>query len=187
MAKSGRKSKPKPEPIDPGDTPTPAQLVNGTYELASLPSPDNSSRIAKVHINRGGTPVARWASQGRLTDTQALAIATCIRLWALVGTDGRTTANYGQRIAGQANEEHRMAMLIAARGDLYRIQDYVPKPYWDCFEMVCRFDEPAGVAGSRLGFGNRSAQDRAHMIVCQVADTIAMREGMVAHDRVRVA
>lgn len=181
------KAKRKPKPDEPGDTPTIAQLANGLYERTSLPSPDGGNRVAQVHINRGGTPVERWKAQGRITETQQLAIGLCQRLWRLVGTEGSVTANYGQRIAGRAVEELRIAMLIEARGDLYRIQDYIPAPYWDVFQNVCRFDEPSGVAGSRLGFGKRSAHDKAHTVVCMVADFIAMREGLLPVERVRAA
>ena len=84
-------------------------------------------------------------------------------------------------------DERRTLNLIEAREDLYRIMNYTPRPYWDVFENVCRHDEPAGIAGSRLGFGSRSAQDRAHTIVCFVADVIAMREGMLPTVRILVA
>lgn len=155
---------------------TPEQRAKGTYE-------GDGRRI----VNRGGTPVARWLREGKLSPTQSLAIDTCNRLWALVGTEGRTTASYGERLAVSANEERRAITLIEAREDLYRIQDYVPKPYWHVFENVCRFGEPAGIAGSKLGFGGRAAIERAHTIVCMVADTIAMREGLVPVVRILVA
>ena len=155
---------------------TPEQRAKGTYE-------GDGRRI----VNRGGTPVARWLRDGKLTETQHLAIAHCWRLWELVGLNPRTTASYGERMAGQANEERRAVTLIEAREDLYRIQGYIPKAYWDCFENVCRFDEPAGIAGSKMGFGGRSGIERAHTVVCFVADLIAMREGFVPVTFIRVS
>lgn len=154
---------------------TPEQRAKGTYE--------GERRI----VNRGGTPIMRWMTAGKISETQGLAIQTCYRLWALVGTEQRTTASYGERIAGDTSTNpERAAMLIEAREDLYRIQGYVPAPYWDVFQNVCRFDEPAGVAGSRLG-SNRGAEDRAHTIVCFVADIIAMKERLIPVSRITAA
>lgn len=154
---------------------TPEQRLKGTYE--------GERRI----INRGGTPVMRWLASGKISDTQGLAIQTCYRLWALVGLEQRTTAEYGERISGSADiSDERSAMLVEAREDLHRIRDYVPPGYWSVFENVCRFDEPAGIAGSRLGSA-RGAEDRAHTIVCFVADIIAMKERLVPVTRILAA
>lgn len=154
---------------------TPEQRAKGTYE--------GERRV----INRGGTPVMRWIAANKLSDTQALAIQLCYRLWALVGLEQRTTAAYGERIAGNAEiSDQRSAMLIEAREDLHRIQDYIPGGYWTIFENVCRFDEPAGIAGSRMGSA-RGAEDRAHTIVCFVADIIAMNERLIPVSRILAA
>lgn len=156
------------------DVLTPEQRAKGIYEGTG----------ASI-VNRGGTPVERWRNAKRLSDTQYLAIALCGRLWAILGISPSVTANYGQRIeASFVPDESRTLNWIEARADLYRIMDYVPSPYWQVFENVCRHDEPAGVAGSRMGFGSRSAQDRAHTIVCLVADIIAMREGLLPNVRI---
>lgn len=190
MAKAGRKPKrdtrgPLQRAVDADqaraeqsnlDVITPEQRAKGTYV--------GERRI----VNAGGTPIMRWIAADKISDTQALAIQTCYRLWALVGTERRTTASYGERIASSLDHEDRMATTkIEAREDLYRIQEYVPKAWWQVFENVCRFDEPAGVAGSRLGFGSRSAQDRAHTVVCMVADIIAMNERLIPVSYIRVA
>lgn len=148
------------------DVITPEQRAKGTY--------DSGRRI----INRGGEPVSRWTWAGRLNDTQQLAIAVCIRLWEKAGLKQRITQRYEGRTASAATEwvEQRANDEIDARKRLAGISQGIPKPYWDVFENVCRHGEPAGVAGSRLGYGPRSAQDRAHTIVCFVADIIATRE-----------
>lgn len=158
------------------DVITPEQRAKGTY--------DGERRI----VNRGGTPVMRWIAAGKLSDTQAISIQLCYRLWGVAGLSSRTTSSYGERIPAAVTQDERLALVeIEAREDLHRFQDYVPALYWSIFENVCRFDEPAGVAGSRLGFGARSAEDRAHMVVCFVADTIAMREGLIPAQRIRCA
>jgi len=150
---------------------TPEQRAKGTY--------DGERRI----VNRGGTPVMRWIAAGKINSHQALAIQLCYRLWELAGIKQLTTANYGETIKGGDAMEWRAVSEIEARADLHRVQDYVPSMYWSVFENVCRHDEPAGVAGSRLGFGQRSAEDRAHTIVCFVADVIAMNERLIPNVR----
>lgn len=183
----GRKHRPQIE-SEQFEAPTHAQLANGNYALERTPHPDGGNRVAPTYINRGGTPVMRWTNAGKLSDTQAIAIALCHRLWAISGLSPRTTASYGERMPASVSfNEARAATEIEARTGLYRIMDYVPFAYWQVFENVCRFDEPAGIAGSKLGFGSRSAEDRAHTIVCFVADLIAMNEGLIPEVRIRVA
>jgi hypothetical protein len=173
MAKPTKRKK-RPDPIQL-DGPTEAQLANGTYTRDDIIHVDFAQR-ATVHINRGGTPLARWKDS--LSDSQKAGIGHCLRLWELTGLRQSLTANYGQRIAGASNE-HRAAVQIDARDDLWRIIDYFPgelRTYWQVFENVCRFDMPAGVAGSDLSQSNRTAEARAHQVVCFVADIIATKE-----------
>lgn len=168
------KRKPKPI-IEPLDGPTPEQLGRGTYERGDFIHAESAQRVT-IHINRGGTPLARWIAECKLSDTQQRAISHCLYLWRMAGTERRITSNYGERIPGEADSERRVANEVEARQDLHRIQDYIPEGYWNCFENCIRFDEPAGIAGSKLGFGSRSAHDRAHQVCCFVADLIAMKE-----------
>jgi hypothetical protein len=142
---------------------TPEQRAKGTYE--------GERRIVNNH-----DPVQRWIAAGKLTDGQQHAIGFVRRLWEIAGLERPVTASYGHVARGGGCAERRAVVEIDAREDLHRVQDYVPRPYWSVFEQVCRFGEPAGVAGSTLGFGGRSAQDRAHTVVCFVADVVAMRE-----------
>ena len=175
MAKAKGKRK-APSPIEELDGPTPEQLGKGGYDRLALPNPEGGNRAALVHINRGGTPVMRWIEDGRLSATQERAIWFCLYLWRVCGLETRTTANYGERIPGYADSEARASNEVEARHTLHRIRSYFPVQWWDVFENVVRFNEPAGVAGSRLGFGTRSASDRAHTTVCFVADIICMKE-----------
>ena len=148
----------------------------------------------KRPINTGGTPVARWLQAGKLSDTQALAIFWCWRLWDLTEMKQRTTASYDELIpGGNYDVEHRAITKIEADQDLTKIKSYFPAPsdrhYWETFENVCRWDEPAGVAGSRLCEYTSSFARvrRAHLIVCEVADTIATKERLIPNARIRVA
>lgn len=175
MAK-GRKR--KMIPAEPLQEPTDAQQVNGDYERVTIIHAETAQR-ATVHINRGGTPVARWKRERALSDSQIAAIDYCTRLWELSGLRQRTTANYGEHIPMTGSNEHAAAVTLDARNTLWRIIDHFCGPlrtYWQVFENVCRHDMPAGVAGSELTRTSRSAETRAHQVVCFVADFIAMKE-----------
>lgn len=171
MAKPKRKTRPQ---IDPGETPTDAQLAHGGFERDFVTHVDSNTK-AMVYI-AAHDPVDRWKRAGRLSITQLAAIGYCQRLWRLAGLEQRVTANYGERIRGHA--ESRAVNEIEAREDLHRVQGYVPPRWWQVFENVVRWRDAAGTAGSSLGFGDRSAQNTAYVTVCLVADTIAMKEGL---------
>ena len=144
---------------------TPEQRAKGTY-------------VGERRIVNNHDPVARWIALGRLTEGQQGAIRYVGRLWELSGLTQPLTANYGVSAGGGGCSELLAALEIDAREDLHRVRGYIPAGYWDVFENVCRWGEPAGVAGSALGFGERAGADRAHTIVCFVADVIAMKEGL---------
>jgi hypothetical protein len=134
---------------------------------------------AYTKLNRGGSPVDRWMASGKLTEAQVAVIQWCYARWELSGLKQRVTANYGERVPGEGSNELRVAEKLAARADLYRVMDYFPFPldaYWNVFENVCRFDMPAGVAGLALSQSSRSADARAHQVVCFVADYIGSKE-----------
>lgn len=176
--KRSAKAKPAPYPDEIG--PTDAQLARGHYVTALIPAPDGRPNLARVHINRGGTPIMRWAKAGSLSDSQMRAIDYCTRLWRLTGLTQRVTGSYGERMPASSSDlEERAVSTIEAREDLYRVIDYFPGPlrlYWGVFENVCRHDMPAGIVGAELGHGERTGDVRAHQIVCFVADFIAMKE-----------
>lgn len=153
---------------------------HGDYQDDTLYSVNDNGQIVRAAVkrNRGGTPICRWIEANKLTSEQLGVINWCQRLWRMAGISQRVTANYGERIGGMGCIELSAANEIEARQDLHRLQGYVPRPYWDVFENVCRHGIPAGHAGSTLGFGERSANDRAHTIVCFVADIVAMKEGL---------
>jgi hypothetical protein len=105
------------------------------------------------------------------------AIGLVRALWERCGLRQKITATYGERLPLSASNEWLAVHEIQARRDLTRIERYV-QPVWafDVFENVCRWDEPAGVAGVALGYGSRNAETRAHMIVVCTADLIAREE-----------
>lgn len=156
--------------------PTPEQLAKGGYKRGFVTHGETAT-ITMAYTSRHD-PVERWKAANRLEPHQLAAIELCQRLWAIAGMPIRVTGNYGERIASQGSAESLNNAQIDAREDLYRIMDYFAglEKWWSVFEQVCRHGEPAGVAGSRLGYGGRSGADRAHTVVCFVADKIAEQE-----------
>ena len=62
--------------------------------------------------------------------------------------------------------------------ELHILKTSIPTRYWDVYENVCRFDEEAGVAGSKIANNTRSAVDAAKTTVAFVASLVAMRGGL---------
>jgi len=131
-------------------------------------------RNLRVVINRGGTPVARWRTARLLSDSQNAAIDHCIALWDAISTSGGLVANLDRTVFGSPGEGNMRE--IEARDDLHRIKGYFPAKYWNVWENVCRFDEPAGYAGSRLTECKNDATAAARIVVQFVADVISMKE-----------
>lgn len=125
-----------------------------------------------VLINRGGTAVERWVANdksGLFEEGQQRAIRYTQSLWQRA--DGQLKAVDTTRdvvddyIDGMSQQE--------ALDELGKLKARVPRPYWDCYENVCRFDEEAGKAGSRLASNSRSAVDAAKTTVAFTASLIA--------------
>ena len=134
-------------------------------------------RNMTIVVNRGGTAIDRWKRESLLSDTQQAAILHMRRLWALAWSEARVVANLDRTVFGCPGDGDIRS--IQAREDIKRIEGEFrgeARTYFDIFENVCRHDEPAGVAGSRLANDSRSATTAARLVVCMVADMIAMRE-----------
>ena len=162
---SGKRGRPK-KPAEP--------LVNAFAARHGDYARDGRAGRSPAMRNRGGTSLDQWEAKGLLSETQLAAIAHMQRLWRLVESGQRTTTNWSQTVFGVGGEGHFLE--VQARDDLQRIRSGFPSTYWDVFENVLRFDEPAGTAGSRLSNVSRSAKEAARLIVCLIADTIYMRE-----------
>ncbi|MBO9624155.1 MAG: hypothetical protein J7500_15715 [Sphingomonas sp.] len=128
--------------------------------------------IVNVLINRGGTAVERWMANdktGLFEEGQQRAIRYTQGLW--IRAEGKLRAVDPTRdvvdemVDGMSQQE--------ALDELQRLKSRVPNPYWDVYENVCRFDEEAGVAGSRLASNSRSAIDAAKTTVAFTASLIA--------------
>ena len=162
-AKPRRKAKGEAEPLV-----NPFAARHGDYAR------DGRAGKSAMMRNRGGTAIDRWEANRLLSETQLAAIAHMQRLWRIVEAGPRLVTNLDQTVFGCAGDGNLAE--IEARADLHRIRDGFPAPYWNVFENVVRFDEPAGTAGSRLSNFSRSSAEAARLIVCLIADTIYMRE-----------
>ena len=149
------------------------QVARGMHAVVDVPLRDGSRVVTnQTLINRGGTPIARWKAAKLLSDSQVAAIDYCEALWSRLS--GKALVMDLARIpgAGQGNGWAEQEAL----DDLKRIKGYVPPKYWSVYENVCRFDQPAGTAGSDLASNTRSAIDAARIVVMFVADIVAMKE-----------
>lgn len=153
-----------------------AQIDRGYHEMADVKL-RSGERIETLRtlINRGGTAVDRWKRESQLTETQAKAIAHCEALWQRAATVRGLVAD-PLRIVGQPGGSGLSQQ--EALDELSKYKGRVPPRYWDVFENVCRWDEPAGVAGSSLATNARSALTSARTCVAFVADLIAMWRGL---------
>jgi len=147
-----------------------ANEVEPIIPQIALDNGDYAKEGNRTLRNRGGTPIARWRGESRLSPTQTLAIDYCIRLWERAGRQA-LTMDMGKIVglppsSGWSQQE--------ALDELAHFKRAIPAHYWSVYENVCRFDEPAGVAGSKLATNSRSAVDAAFTCVCFVADLIAM-------------
>lgn len=172
LARARQEARDRSEPIVPKEAER-----HGDYEKGFVTHVETATKAYTV-VNRGGTPLCRWIAQKRLSQRQEAAIGYVTTLWRLAGLKTPLTAKYGERLDGGGDTEARANGEVEARRTLHRIQGYVPKPYFDVFEDVCRYGIPAGVAGAALGYASRDAKHTAFLTVCFVADLIAMKEGL---------
>jgi len=147
-----------------------ANEVEPIIPAIALQNGDYAKEGNRTLRNRGGTPIARWRGDKRLSEPQNLAIDYCIRLWERAGRQSLTMDPMKviglPPSSGWSQQE--------ALDELAHFKKSIPTAYWSVYENVCRFDEPAGVAGSKLATNSRSAVDAAFTCVCFVADLIAM-------------
>lgn len=133
--------------------------------------------MVPVLLNRGGTAVERWLAYDERRPTSQ----------RLFGEHERRAIQYTQNLWTRADGGLSAVDLSADRVDqplgwaqqeaiveLKRIAERVPRPFWQCYENVVRWDEEAGAAGSRLANNSRSAIDAARTTVAFTASLIAM-------------
>jgi hypothetical protein len=129
--------------------------------------------VIPVLINRGGTAVDRWIygdRAGIFEEPQQRAIRYTQSLWARADGQLRAIDHTRDVVDNLAEGLSQQEAL----DELKRLKDRMPRPYWDVYENVCRFDEEAGKAGSRISSNSRSAVDAAKTTVAFTASLIAM-------------
>lgn len=159
----------------------PFAAAHGAYDEAKVVDLDGSlggrpMSIVKVMLNRGGTAVDRWIANdpaGLFGEPQQSAIRYCRNLWRRA--EGGLRAIDPAALKADAPLGWSQSEALA---ELRQLKAGVPPRYWSIFENVCRFDEPAGTAGSRLATNSRSAVDAAKLTVAFAASLIAMRLGL---------
>lgn len=153
-----------------------AQMARGDYVEVAVPLRDGGRVVTLTTLlNRGGTAVDRWHRSGELTDMQVKAIEHVQSLWARAATVGGLVFDPLKIPGGTGGDglsQHE------ALSELLSYRQRVPARYWSVFEGVCRWDEPAGTAGSSLATNSRAALASARLCVSFVADLIAMWRGM---------
>jgi hypothetical protein len=149
------------------------QLARGDFvEVDVKLSTGEKVTSYKTLANRGGTPIARWKAAKLLSETQLAAITYCENLWGQL--NGKSLVmDYGKVIGGTGGNGWAEQEAL---DDLHRIKGYIPMKWWSIFESVCRFDEPAGFAGSRITDCANDQVSAARTTVQFVADVIAMKE-----------
>jgi hypothetical protein len=120
--------------------------------------------------------VDRWLAEGGpgFDEPQRRAIDHCRSLWERLGSQGRLVANYGGMACGSDGEGWTQQEAFA---QLAEYQSDIPFAYWQVFENVCRFDMPAGTAGSHLERHRNSQTTAAKQCVGFVASLIAQWRG----------
>ena len=151
------------------------QIARG--ELEEMTLVDLSGELGKrmsmraVLVNRGGTAVDRWIHRdttGLFGESEERAIRYTQNLWVRLEGGLRAIDPAADVVDMPLGWSQQEALV-----ELKSLQERVPRPYWDCFENVCRFDEEAGVAGSKLASNSRSAIDAARTCVAFTASLIA--------------
>lgn len=137
--------------------------------------------MVRVLRNVASTTVDRWLAQGGpgFETPQRKAVDHVRSLWAITGSGPRVIASYARLGAGgssAAGTEERENYL-AALHSLQRYEREFPAYVWNVFEQVVRFDEPAGIAGSRLASNNAQRQAHAKACIGFVASKIAEWRG----------
>lgn len=128
--------------------------------------------MVKVMLNRGGTAVDRWINNDRaglFGESEQRAIRYCQNLWTRAEGNLKAVDHSADVVDAPLGWAQQEALV-----ELKQLEARVPRQYWDCYENVCRFDEEAGSAGSRLANNSRSAIDAAKTTVAFTASLVAM-------------
>ena len=160
--------------------------AHGRYELVehklheTVKDGKKSTSAIRVVMNRGGTPVERWYARGRFDQRQWVAILFYQSIWKTWIGEPRITANLEPVIRGGAGGalESFTRNKIAAKEGLRMLDQEVffnlaDIDWFHVWQNVVIWDEPAGRAGSCVGFCHKPAEAAAQLIVGTIAKLIA--------------
>lgn len=127
--------------------------------------------MAPVIVNRGGTAIDRWIHRdpaGLFGESEVRAVRYAQNLWRRLECTMRAVDPAADVVDAPLGWSQQEALV-----EIKRLEGRIPPKYWTCFENVVRWDEEAGVAGSRLANNARSAVDAAKTCVAFTAGLIA--------------
>jgi len=128
--------------------------------------------MSRVMLNRGGTAVDRWIANDKnelFGESEQRAIRYTQNLWVRAEGNLKAIDHSADVVDAPLGWSQQEALV-----ELGKLTERIPRPYWECFENVCRFDQEAGVAGSRIASNSRSSIDAAKTTVAYTASLIAM-------------
>lgn len=137
------------------------------------------TKATRVIRNLGGTPIERWHARGKLDPRQMAAILFYQQAWRMWIGEPRVVAGYSPVIVrgAQGALEVYAGSRIAAKEGLRLLDQEVffrlPVDHFQVWQNVVIWDEPAGVAGSRIGFCHKPAEAVAQMMIATMASMIA--------------
>jgi hypothetical protein len=136
--------------------------------------------MVRLLVNRNVSTVDKWLFEGGpgFESPEAASIDHVRGLWRIVGNGARVIGRYDPSgVRGSAVRPEKDETYLSALLTLGEYQKQFPARIWEAFENVVRWDEPAGVAGSRMA--NHPAERRAHAKACVgfVASKIAEWRG----------
>jgi hypothetical protein len=162
-----------------------AQLDKGHFGLVDFKIVETvhggkvKSHTSRVIRNLGGTPVERWHSRGKLDERQMAAILFYQSAWRMWIGEPRVVANWSAVITGAAAGavEIYAGSRIAAKESLRLLDQEVffrlPVEHFQVWQNVVIWDEPAGIAGARIGYCHKPAEAVAQLMVATMAGMIA--------------
>jgi hypothetical protein len=183
------RAKPKKHPVLPDNSRVileqlvpPERRRHGIYEIGKITVTEgdfgpNEKGERSVVINRGSTTVDRWHATGALHERQMDAVKLYRWAWHMTFSETRVTMNWSAFASmpmrgGGLTLEHFIATAIEARETLAEMDRDIfgrlPHARFDSWQNVVIFDEPAGLAGSRLGFSGRDSAQTAALTNCQL-------------------
>lgn len=155
-------------------TPTEEQLANDNFIRDFVTHVDTNTK-AIAYKRRDVSIVDKWIRDGGIgfEEGACRVIADCRYFWAKIG-EPRVTSNYGEKTSPSTGSNITSA---EARDEIRHMSKGIPPAYWAVFENVVRFEEPAGVVGSRFYKTSGQAIASAKVITGFVASLIATRLG----------